>query len=57
MRFQGVVFLRLRILTSGSCSHAVAPAELEAILFTDPEVSDAGVIGVYSVKDTSEVPL
>lgn len=28
---------------------AVAPAELEAILFTHPQVSDAGVIGVYSL--------
>ncbi|KAI0345623.1 acetyl-CoA synthetase-like protein [Trametopsis cervina] len=34
----------------------VAPAELEAILFTHPSVSDAGVIGVYSAKDFSEVP-
>jgi len=34
----------------------VAPAELEAVLFTHPQVADAGVIGVYSEKDTSEVP-
>ncbi|KAI0761912.1 putative AMP dependent ligase [Irpex lacteus] len=34
----------------------VAPAELEAILFTHPKIADAGVIGVYSEKDFSEVP-
>ncbi|KAI0091743.1 hypothetical protein BDY19DRAFT_932004 [Irpex rosettiformis] len=34
----------------------VAPAELEAVLFAHPKVADAGVIGVYSEKDFSEVP-
>lgn len=35
----------------------VAPAELEAILITHPEVKDAAVCGVYNEDGTSEVPI
>jgi acyl-CoA synthetase (AMP-forming)/AMP-acid ligase II len=34
----------------------VAPAELEGILLTHPEVGDAGVIGVYSQEHETEIP-
>jgi len=34
----------------------VPPADLEGTLLTHPEVADAGVIGVYSQKDETELP-
>ncbi|KAJ6487695.1 AMP binding protein [Mycena sanguinolenta] len=34
----------------------VPPAELEAILFTHPDVADAAVIGVESVEQATELP-
>ncbi|KAF8338789.1 AMP binding protein [Cantharellus anzutake] len=34
----------------------VPPADLEAVLLTHPDVADAGVIGIYSQKDETELP-
>ncbi|KAF8523463.1 AMP binding protein [Hysterangium stoloniferum] len=34
----------------------VAPAELEGILLTHPDIVDAGVIGIYSEADATEFP-
>jgi hypothetical protein len=34
----------------------VPPADLEAVLLQHPDVSDSGVIGVYSEKDATELP-
>ncbi|WWC62792.1 uncharacterized protein I303_105389 [Kwoniella dejecticola CBS 10117] len=34
----------------------VPPAELEALLLTHPEVTDVGVIGVYSKEQATELP-
>ncbi|KAJ7432182.1 AMP binding protein [Mycena galericulata] len=34
----------------------VPPAELEAIMFTHPEIADAAVIGVESVEQATELP-
>jgi len=34
----------------------VPPAELEALLITHPLISDAGVIGIYSESQATELP-
>lgn len=34
----------------------VAPAELEAVLISHPQILDAGVIGVYDEQECTEVP-
>jgi acyl-CoA synthetase (AMP-forming)/AMP-acid ligase II len=35
----------------------VAPAEIESILLTNPMISDAAVIGIYSEQDATELPV
>lgn len=39
-----------------SNGHQVAPAELESILLSNPNVADAAVVGVYNEHKTSEMP-
>ena len=34
----------------------VPPAELEDVLIQHPDIADAGVVGVYSEKEVTEVP-
>ncbi|KAJ7164478.1 hypothetical protein C8R46DRAFT_998215 [Mycena filopes] len=34
----------------------VAPAELEAVLISHPQILDAGVVGVYDAENATEVP-
>lgn len=34
----------------------VAPAELESVLIQHPDIVDAGVIGVYSEEEVTELP-
>lgn len=34
----------------------VPPAELESLLLTHPEIADAGVVGVESVSEATELP-
>jgi 4-coumarate--CoA ligase len=36
--------------------NTVPPAELEAVLFTHPDIADAAVIGVDSVEQATELP-
>lgn len=38
------------------CDCLVPPAELESLLLSHPEVADAGVIGVYSESQETELP-
>ncbi|CAJ0844371.1 15668_t:CDS:2, partial [Entrophospora sp. SA101] len=35
----------------------VAPAELESVLLTNPIISDAAVVGIYSEQDATELPV
>lgn len=42
--------------TTSTRRHQVAPAELEALLLTHPQVADVGVIGVQSAEEKVEVP-
>jgi 4-coumarate--CoA ligase len=35
---------------------SVAPAELESVLLTHPDIADVGVIGVESKKQATELP-
>ncbi|CAJ0750971.1 19129_t:CDS:10 [Entrophospora sp. SA101] len=37
--------------------HQVAPAELESVLLSNPIISDAGVVGIYSEQDATELPV
>lgn len=34
----------------------VAPAELESVLIQHPDITDAGVIGIYSEAEVTELP-
>lgn len=36
--------------------HQIAPAELESLLMENPEVGDAGVIGIMDVYSGNELP-
>ena len=36
--------------------YAVPPAELENDLLQHPDIADAGVVGVYSEADATELP-
>lgn len=46
----------MKLLTSDG-HRAVPPAELEAVLPLHPGVADAGVVGVYSDEEGTELPL
>jgi len=39
-----------------SQGYQIAPADLEAILCSHPEILDAGVIGVFSPREETEIP-
>ena len=34
----------------------VAPAELEALLIQNPDIADAGVVGVWDPNEQTELP-
>lgn len=36
--------------------HSVPPAELEAVLLQHPDIADAGVIGIHSHEEATELP-
>jgi 4-coumarate--CoA ligase len=52
--------LRSYLLTAGAswciASGTVPPAELEALLLERPDISDSGVIGVFSDAEATELP-